>query len=71
MAAGRYYYHHYGSNLVDALVGYGDITEADLVNIIKSEKHDLNKLDASNRTPLYHLVTECKVDYKPYIDSGQ
>ncbi len=67
-------YHHVDNALIDALIGYGansEATEAEIVGIIKSGNHDLNKLDASNRTPLFHIVNECGVDYGQYYkESG-
>ena len=63
-------YHHYRNDLIDALIDYGDPTENDLIEIIKNGRYDLNKLDASNRTPLYHVVNECKPDYNPYPGLG-
>ena len=59
-------YHHFDNALVDALIDNSEKTEAEIVEIIRSGKHDLNKLDASNRTPLFHIVNECGVDYGQY-----
>ncbi len=63
-------YHNYGNDLIDCLIGYGNDTVDDLRQILKIGRYDLNKLDASNRTPLYHVVTECRVDYRQLDDKG-
>lgn len=63
----RYYHHYYGNDLTDALADVTDEYAMDeIVTLVKANTNLLNKLDASNRTPLFHVMNMCLTDYRQY-----